>query len=75
MDHHLRVVLVEDEIPVRAYIQHLLESLGCIVDCVDIVDMTRLSRAAVTADLVLLDTTLPGVDVGSVLLKLRQCCI
>ena len=69
MDHHLRVILVEDEIPVRAYIQHLLESLGCIVDCVD---QTCLSRAAVTADLILLDTTLPGVDVGSLLLKLRQ---
>ena len=72
MDNHLRVVLVDDEIHVRAYIHNLLESLGCIVDCVDPVDLTRLSRAAVTADLILLDTTLPGVDVGALLLKLRQ---
>ncbi|MHB8303937.1 MAG: sigma-54-dependent transcriptional regulator [Acidobacteriaceae bacterium] len=72
MDNQLRVVLVEDEIPVRGYIQSLLESLGCAVDSMDSADLERTHRAAATADLFLLDTTLPGVDVGALLLKLRQ---
>jgi DNA-binding NtrC family response regulator len=72
VDHQLHVLLVEDESQVRGYIQNLLESLGCTVDSMASVDVTRTARAASTADLFLLDTTLPGVDVGPLLLKLRQ---
>ncbi len=72
MDHQLRVVLVEDEIQVRGYIQNLLESFGCVVDSLEPADIPQTCRAAATADLLLMDTTLPGIDVGSLLVKLRH---
>jgi len=72
VDHQLHVVLVEDEIQVRGYIQHLLESLGCSVESMGSVDVSLVSHAAAAADLFLLDTTLPGIDAGPLLLKLRR---
>ncbi len=72
MIHPLRVVLLEDEIQVRGYIQNLLESFGCVVDSLEPVDMAAACRSAVLADLLLLDTTLPGIDVGGLLSRLRQ---
>ncbi len=72
MNHQLRVILVEDEIQVRGYIQNLLESMGCSVDSQETVDIAGICRAAATADLLLMDTSLPGVDVANVLLKLRH---
>ena len=72
VDNQLRVVLVEDEIQVRGYIQNLLESVGCVVDPLQSIDVDRLYRAVAKASLLLIDTTLPGIDVPSVLLKLRQ---
>lgn len=68
----LHVVLVEDEIQVRGYIQSLLESMDCAVESMPSIDVSRVSSAAAKADLFLLDTTLPGVDTGSLLVKLRQ---
>jgi DNA-binding NtrC family response regulator len=73
VDHQLRVVLVEDEIQVRAYIQHLLESSGCTVDSPKSVGEIQADAIqATTADLVLLDTTLPGINVGDTVGRLRQ---
>lgn len=68
----LRVVLVEDECQVREYIQQVLQSLGCIVDAPAGMDVDGACKAADAADLFLLDTTLPGTNVSSILLKLRQ---
>ena len=70
--HPLRVVLLEDEIQVRGYIQSLLKSFGCTVDALDPVDAISACRSAALADLLLLDTTLPGVDIAGLLSKLRQ---
>ena len=61
MDQRLRVVLVEDEVPVRGYVQNLLECLDCSVNALPVIDVAETCRAAVPADLVLIDTTLPGV--------------
>ncbi len=72
VDHQLRVILLEDEIQVRGYIQNVLESFGCVVDALDHVNAASTCSAAASADLLLMDTTLPGVDVASVLVKLRQ---
>ncbi|MGH9616660.1 MAG: sigma-54-dependent transcriptional regulator [Acidobacteriaceae bacterium] len=72
MDEKLRVVLVEDEIQVRGYIQNLLESLGCAVTSPKTIDAAETCRAAVAADLLLIDSTLPGVDLESILVKLRR---
>jgi two-component system response regulator AtoC len=72
VDHQLRVVLLEDEIQVRGYIQNLLESFGCAVDSLEICDIQHACTAAVKANLLLMDTTLPGIDVSSLLTKLRQ---
>src|SRR5665213_2439709 len=68
----LRVVLIEDEIQVRGYIQNLLESLDCAVNSLRSIDLAETCRAAVAADLLLIDSTLPGVDLESMLVKLRQ---
>lgn len=68
----LRVVLVEDEPQVREYIQHVLESLGCLVTAPETLDATATCQLAATADLILLDTTLPGNNVSSILGRLRQ---
>lgn len=68
----LRVVLIEDEIQVRGYIQNLLESLGCTVDSLESFDVADICRAAPIADLLLMDTTLPDSDLGSRMAKLRQ---
>ncbi len=70
--HPLRVVLLEDEIQVRGYIQNLLESFGCAVDSPEPIEMLSACRSAVLADLLLLDTTLPGIDVAGLLSRLRQ---
>lgn len=74
VNHQLRVILIEDEIPVRDYIQNLLESFGCVVDAPDNVDevSARTVRGGHAADLLLLDTTLPDVEIGSTLALLRQ---
>lgn len=72
MNHQLRVTLVEDEAPVRCYIQSLLESFGCIVDSLESLDQEKICRASALSDLILLDTSLPGVDVTTCLSKLRQ---
>jgi two-component system, NtrC family, response regulator AtoC len=68
----LRVALVEDETSVRGYIKSMLESLGCLVDSPETIDTERTWKAAAVADLLLIDTTLPTVDVSTVLLKLRK---
>ncbi len=68
----LRVVLVEDEVSVSGYIQQLLESMGCAVAPLENLEIPTLCRAALTADLCLLDTTLPGVASVSLLTRLRQ---
>jgi DNA-binding NtrC family response regulator len=70
--HQLRVALVEDEIQVRGYIKSLLESFGCIVDSLEAIDAEGTWRAASAADLLLIDSTLPEIDVASVLLRLRK---
>ena len=72
MSKRLRVVLVEDEIPVRAYIQNMLESFDCVVDSLQSIDIEQTCRAVVAADLLLVDTTLPGVNFESMLIRLRQ---
>jgi two-component system response regulator AtoC len=72
LSQKLRVVLLEDEIPVRSYIQNLLESLGCVVDALENMDAAATYAASATADLLLMDTTLPTIDVTALLLKLRQ---
>ncbi len=72
VDHQLRIVLLEDEIQVRGYIQNLLESLGCAVNSLETFDIAQTCSAAARANLLLMDTTLPGFDVGSLLTKLRQ---
>ncbi len=72
MGHQLRVVVVEDEIQVRGYIQNLLESLGCVVNSLEPVNITQACQAAANADLFLLDTTLPSIEVPALLLKLRR---
>ncbi len=72
MNQRLRVVLVEDEIQVRGYIQNLLEGLDCVVNSLQLIDVAETCRSAVAADLLLIDTTLPGVDLESMLVKLRQ---
>lgn len=72
MGQKLRVVLVEDEIQVRGYIQNLLESLDCAVSSPRSIDVAETCRASVAADLLLIDSTLPGVDLESMLVKLRQ---
>lgn len=74
MNHPLRVILVEDEIQVRGYIQSLLESLGCVVDALERVDdlCSGMIRSGRAADLVLLDTSLPDTEVGATLGRLRQ---
>jgi len=68
----LRVVLVEDEVQVRSYIQSLLESLGCGVDALERLNAEEAYSAALHADLLLMDTTLLGIDMISLLPKLRQ---
>jgi two-component system response regulator AtoC len=68
----LRVVLVEDEVAVRGYIQQLLESMGCTVAPLENLEIPTLCRGAATADLCLMDTTLPGVASASLLSRLRQ---
>lgn len=70
--HQLRVVLVEDEIQVRGYIQNLLEAFGCAVESLEPTDIAATCRAAALADLVLIDTTLPDIDVPSTVLRMRQ---
>jgi two-component system, NtrC family, response regulator AtoC len=72
VDQRLRVVLVEDEVPVRGYVQNLLECLDCTVNALPVIDVAETCRAAVAADLVLIDTTLPGVSLETILIKLRQ---
>jgi len=72
VDPHLRVILVEDEPQVRMYLQHLLQSLGCAVECLEPFDLVRSDRIPVTTDLLLLDTTLPGFDIVPLLRKLRR---
>ena len=71
MDQRLRVVLLEDEIQVRGYIQNLLESFGCAVNALEEIDAVETCKATATADLLLMDTTL-DLDVTALLLKLRQ---
>jgi len=70
--HQLRVVLVEDEVQVRGYIQNLLEASGCAVNSLEQTDAGLACRAAGLADLVLMDTTLPGIDVSNLVLRMRQ---
>ena len=72
MDQRLRVVLVEDEIQVRGYIQNLLECFDCVVDSPQSIDVAETCRAASASDLVLIDTTLPGVNMELLLTKLGQ---
>ncbi len=72
VNERLRVVLVEDEIPVRAYIQNMLQSFNCVVDSPQSIDVEQTCRAAAGADLLLVDTTLPGVNLESMLTTLRQ---
>ena len=72
MDQRLRVVLVEDEIQVRGYIQNLLECFDCVVDSPQSIDVAETCRAAAASDLVLIDTTLPGVNMELLLTKLGQ---
>ena len=70
VDQQLRVVLVEDEIQVRGYMQNLLECFDCTVNSLQSIDIAETCRAAAAADLLLIDTTLarrrPGIDVGEV---------
>lgn len=68
----LNVAVVEDEIQVRGYIQNLLESLGCRVEALTSIDAERVTGAASSADLLLMDSTLPGTDVSSLLPALRR---
>lgn len=70
--HPLRVVLLEDEVQVRSYIQSLLKSFGCVVNSLDPAGMETALRSVSAADLLFLDTTLPGVNVPGLLTKLRQ---
>lgn len=72
VDQKLRVVLLEDEIQVRDYIQNLLEASGCSVDALERMDAAHAFTASATADLLLMDTTVPGVDISALLPKLRQ---
>jgi DNA-binding NtrC family response regulator len=72
VNQRLRVVLVEDEVPVRGYVQNLLDCLDCSVNALPVIDVAETCRAAVAADLVLIDTTLPGVNLETILIKLRQ---
>ena len=51
MDQQLRVVLVEDEIQVRGYVQNLLECLDCTVNSLQSIDIAETCRAAAAADL------------------------
>lgn len=70
--HQLRVVLVEDEVQVRGYIQNLLEASGCAVNSLEQTDAGLACRAAALADLILIDTTLPGIDVSNLVSRMRQ---
>lgn len=70
--HRIRVALVEDEVSVRGYIQSLLSSLDCAVDSLTTIDTQHVLDAAAGVDLVLIDTTLPGIEVSSLLMGLRR---
>lgn len=73
MEHHqIRVALIEDEASVRGYIQSLLCSLGCTVNSLTAIDVQHVMDAAAGVDLVLIDTTLPGIEVPSLLTRLRR---
>lgn len=72
VDQKLRVVLLEDEIQVRGYIQNLLESFGCAVEAPENSDDAQTYAAAAAADLLLMGTALPNIDATALRLKLRH---
>lgn len=69
---HPRVLLVEDNRPVRALLERALIRFGCDVDSVP--DGRRALRAVRRSrpDLIVMDMRLPGMDGPEVLAKLRR---